>query len=160
MAPRRHIAACLRGFGSAVLGAAALWGAALPGSAKADSVSDFYAGKTLSLLAGFPPGGGYDVYVRVLARHYGRFIPGHPALVPSNMPGAGSLLAMFAASAAMEPLLGNKSALFDATKFSWIGSMSQDIAYCGVWQTPGAAKTFDEMMAKETILVGGAASAL
>ena len=88
-------------------------------------MSDFYAGKTLSLLAGFPPGGGYDTYVRVLARHYGKFIPGHPAVVPSNMPGAGSLLAanylyakappmtaltlaMFAASAAMEPLLGQQ----------------------------------------------------
>ena len=88
------------------------------------------------------------------------------------MPGAGSLtaanniyskaapdgtaLAMFAASAAMEPLLGNKAALFDATKFSWIGSMSQDVAYCGVWQTPGAATSFDEMMTKETIFGGGA----
>ena len=91
MAPLRHIAACLRGFISAVLCAGALCGVAVPGSAKADSVSDFYAGKTLSLLAGFPPGGGYDVYVRVLARHYGRFIPGHPAVVPSNMPGARSI---------------------------------------------------------------------
>jgi len=171
-----------RGFASArrwsiAVCAAAIWGAGLAGqSARADAVSDFYAGKTLSLLAGFPPGGGYDTYVRVLARHYGKFIPGHPAVVPSNMPGAGSLLAvnylyakapndgltlaMFAASAAMEPLLGNKSALFDATKFSWIGSMSQDIAYCGVWQTPGAAKTFDEMMTKETIFGGGATSAI
>jgi tripartite-type tricarboxylate transporter receptor subunit TctC len=147
--------------------------------ARADAVSDFYAGKTLTLIAGFPPGGGYDTYVRVLARHYGKFIPGHPAVVPTNMPGAGSLLsanylygkaandgltlAMFAASAAMEPLLGNKAALFDATKFSWIGSMSQDIAYCGVWQTPGAAKSFDEMLtktAKPTIFGGGATSAI
>src|SRR5437764_974596 len=92
-------------------------------TARADSVSDFYTGKTLSLVAGFPPGGGYDTYVRVLARHYGRYIPGHPSVVPSNMPGAGSLLAanhiygkaandgltiaMFASSAVMEPLLGN-----------------------------------------------------
>jgi tripartite-type tricarboxylate transporter receptor subunit TctC len=155
---------------------AALCTAAPSGAAKADSVSDFYAGKTMSLLAGFPAGGGYDTYVRVLARHYGKFIPGHPSVVPSNMPGAGSLLAanflyakapndgltlaMFAASAAMEPLLGNKSALFDAAKFSWIGSMSQDIAYCGVWQTPGAPKTFDEMMTKETIFGGGATAAI
>ena len=128
------------------------------GSARADAVSDFYSGKTLSLIAGFPPGGGYDLYVRMLARYYGRFIPGHPAVVPSNMPGAGSLLsanhiygkaandgltlAMFASSAVMEPLLGNKAALFDATKFSWIGSMSQDVSYCGVWQSPGAATSF------------------
>ncbi len=149
---------------------------ALPAPARADAVSYFYAGKTLTLIAGFPPGGGYDTYLRVLARHYGQFIPGHPAVVPTNMPGAGSLLSanylygkaandgltlgMFAASAAMEPLLGNKAALFDAAKFSWIGSMSQDIAYCGVWQSPGAPKTFEEMKTKETIFGGGATSAI
>lgn len=145
-------------------------------TARADSVSDFYAGKTLSLIVGLPPGGGYDTYVRVLARHYGRFIPGHPSIVPSNMPGAGSLLsanyiyskaapdglalAMFASSAVMEPLLGNKAALFDATKFSWIGSMSQDAAYCGVWAGADVATTFDEMMTKETIIGGGATAAI
>jgi tripartite-type tricarboxylate transporter receptor subunit TctC len=164
----------LRGVALAALGAAVLAGAA--GPAEADGVSDFYAGKTLSLLIGFPPGGGYDTYMRVLARHYGKYIPGHPSVVPSNMPGAGSLLAanylyakapndgltlaMFAASAAMEPLLGNKSALFDVTKFSWIGSMSQDVAFCGVWQSLGAPKTFDEMMTKETIFGGGATAAI
>jgi tripartite-type tricarboxylate transporter receptor subunit TctC len=158
------------------LGAAALWAAAIASPASADPVSDFYTGKTLSLVAGFPPGGGYDAYVRTLARHFGRFIPGHPSVVPSNMPGAGSLLAanylygkaspdgtvlgMFASSAAMEPLLGNKAALFDAAKFGWLGSMSQDISYCGVWQSPGAAKSFDEMLTKETIFGGGATSAI
>ena len=102
------------------------------GGARAETVADFYKGKTVSLIAGFPPGGGYDTYVRVLARHYGRFLPGQPTVVASNMPGAGSLtaanniyakyapdglaLAMFASSAAMEPLIGNKAALFDATE--------------------------------------------
>jgi tripartite-type tricarboxylate transporter receptor subunit TctC len=159
------------------LGVLALCGlAATTGLAPADAVSDFYAGKTLTLIIGFPPGGGYDSYVRVLARHYGRFIPGHPTIVASNLPGAGSLtsvnhiygkaakdgtvLAMFAASAAMEPLLGNKDAQFDVTKLSWIGSMSQDVAFCGVWQSPGAAATFDEMMTKETIFGGGAPAAI
>src|SRR5450432_1859423 len=174
MIPNGQIAGHRRGF--TPLAAALLCALATFGTAKADSVSDFYTGKTMTLLIGFPPGGGYDTYVRVLARYYGKFIPGHPAVVPSNMQGAGSLLAanylyakapndgltlaMFAASAAMEPLLGNKSALFDAAKFSWIGSMSQDIAYCGVWQTPGAAKTFDEMMTRETIFGGGATAAI
>jgi len=143
---------------------------------RADAVADFYKGKTLSLIAGFPPGGGYDTYVRILARHYGRFIPGQPLVVPSNMPGAGSLsaanhiygkaapdglsMAMFASSAAMERLLGNKAALFDETKFSWIGSMSNDVAYCGVWQGAGVPATFDEMLTKETIFGGGAAAAI
>src|SRR5262245_1234982 len=145
-------------------------------SAQADAVADFYKGKTVSLIAGFPPGGGYDTYVRVLARHYGRFIPGQPITVASNLPGAGSLnaanqiynktapdglaLAMFASSAAMEPLLGNKAAQFDNTKFSWIGSMSNDVAYCAVWRGPGVAATFDEMLSKETIFGGGAPAAI
>ncbi len=153
--------------------------AAALASAVADSVSDFYSHKTLTLVAGFPPGGGYDTYVRVLARHYGRFIPGNPSVVPSNLPGAGSMnaanhifndepndgtvLGMFASSVIMEPLLGDKAARFDPAKFSWIGSMSQDIAYCGVWQTPGAASSFADMLqpgGKETIFGGGAPAAI
>ncbi len=159
---------------AAIALAAILGVAAAP--ATAETVADFYKGKTLSLIAGFPPGGGYDTYVRVLARHYGRFLPGQPTVVASNLPGAGSLtaantiyakyapdglaLAMFASSALMEPLMGNKSALFEAMKFSWIGSMSQDVAYCGVWQHPGAAMTFEEMLTKETIIGGGAPAAI
>jgi tripartite-type tricarboxylate transporter receptor subunit TctC len=148
-------------------------------SAHADPVADFYRHKTLTLIAGFPPGGGYDTYIRVLARHFGRFIPGNPAVVPANMPGAGSMnaanqiynnqpndgsvLGEFASSVIMEPLLGDKAARFDPTKFSWIGSMSQDVAYCAVWQTPGAAATFDAIMrpgGKETIFGGGAPAAI
>src|SRR5258705_12897586 len=74
-----------------IVAAQCLVAATIP--AHADAVSDFYKGKTLSLIAGFPPGGGYDTYVRVLARHFGRFIPGQPLAVASNMPGAGSLTA-------------------------------------------------------------------
>ena len=146
--------------------------------ASADPVADFYNHKTVTLITGFPPGGGYDTYVRVLARHYGRFIPGNPSVVPSNMPGAGSMTAAnriynnetndgtilgeFASTVVMEPLLGNKAALFDPAKFSWIGSMAQDVSYCGVWQAPGAATSFDDMLRndKETIFGGGAPAAV
>jgi len=162
---------------TATIALAALFAAASsPAMAQAETAADFYKGKTVTLIAGFPPGGGYDTYVRVLARHYGRFIPGQPNVIVANMPGAGSLtaanniyakyapdglaLAMFASSAAMEPLIGNKSALFEPMKFSWVGSMSQDVAYCGVWQHPGGAMTFDEMLTKETIIGGGAPAAI
>src|SRR5262245_13047009 len=89
-----------------------------PATAKA---ADF-TGQTVTIQIGFGPGGGYDTYARVLARHYGRFIPGNPTVVPKNMPGAGSLraanyiynlgardgieLGTFAASTAMEPIMG------------------------------------------------------
>ena len=154
--------------GSLLALAALLCGLATRSSAaETDVVADFYKGKSITLIVGFPPGGGYDAYTRVLARHLGRFVPGHPNVVVSNMPGAGSLvsanfiynkaapdgltLAMFASAAAMEALLGNKSAAFDMLKFSWIGSLSQDVIYCGVWQRPGAASSFNDMMGLETI---------
>src|SRR5262245_28706624 len=161
---------------TAAIALAALLATASSNMASAETAADFYKGKTVTLIAGFPPGGGYDTYVRVLARHYGRYLPGQPNVVASNMPGAGSLtaanniyakyapdglaLAMFASSAAMEPLIGNKSALFDPAKFSWLGSMSQDVAYCGVWAHAGRATTFDEMLTKETIIGGGAPAAI
>lgn len=136
-------------------------------AAEENATADFFRGKTITLVVGFPPGGGYDTYTRVLARHLGRFVPGQPNVVVSNMPGAGSLLsanytyqkapsdglflAMFASAAAMESLLGNKAATFDMQRFSWIGSLSQDVIYCGIWQSPGAASTFADMMNVETI---------
>jgi len=52
--------------------------------------AEFYAGKSIDLLIGAPPAGGYDIYARVVGRHLGRHIPGQPTIVPKNMPGAGS----------------------------------------------------------------------
>src|SRR3954471_24015638 len=69
----------------AVLSTIALGAAALPASA-----ADFFAGKSIDMLIGAPPAGGYDIYARALARHYGRLIPGHPTVIPKNMPGASS----------------------------------------------------------------------
>ena len=133
----------------------------------ADTVADFYKGKTVTIVIGYSPGGGYDAYARALARHYGRLIPGQPNVVVQNMPGAGSMLAanhiysksvadgtvigMFASQAALEPLFGNADAKFDPAKFSWLGSMAQEVAYCGIWQTPGAPTTFEELQAKEVV---------
>jgi len=155
---------------------AALLLAASCSSVAAEPVADFYRGRTVTLLVGFPPGGGYDTNIRMLGRHIGRFIPGEPTVTISNMPGAGSLtsanylyrsapadgsvLAMFSSSSAMEAILGNKAALFDPLKFSWIGSMSQDVAFCGVWQAPGAAKSFDDMLKFESIIGGGGQAAI
>ena len=112
-----------------------------------------FKGETITIQIGYGPGGGHDTYGRALARHYGRFIPGNPNVVPKNMPGAGSLraanhvynlsaregteIALFSASTAMEPMMGNDQAKFDVTKFGWVGSMNQDISFCGVWLGPG-----------------------
>lgn len=61
--------------------------------AQAQSVEQFYTGKTINLAIGFTPGGGYDLYGRLVARHLGKHIPGKPAIVAQNMPGAGSMRA-------------------------------------------------------------------
>jgi tripartite-type tricarboxylate transporter receptor subunit TctC len=130
-----------------------------PAAAQAD-----FKGETVSIQIGYGPGGGYDTYGRALARHFGRFIPGNPNVVPKNMPGAGSLraanyvynlsardpvdIALIAASTAVEPLMGNDAAKFDVTKFGWLGSMNQDISFCGVWQAQGLPNTFQEMLKK------------
>src|SRR5213593_1297113 len=74
---------------------AALWALAFISSspAAADSVADFYHGKTISLYVSFPPGGGYDIYARVLAPHFTRHIPGNPAIVIKNMEGGSGVRA-------------------------------------------------------------------
>lgn len=141
---------------------ATLIGVALPRYVAPVAAQASFQGETISIQIGYGPGGGYDTYGRVLARHYGRFIPGHPNVVAKNMPGAGSLraanyvynltatdpvdIALFSASAAMEPLMGNEQAKFDVTKFGWLGSMNQDISFCGVWQSPGIPTSFSDML--------------
>jgi tripartite-type tricarboxylate transporter receptor subunit TctC len=131
----------------------------------AGQATDF-KGETITIQIGYGPGGGYDTYGRALARHYGRFIPGNPTVVPKNMPGAGSLraanhvynltardgteIAIFAASTAMEPLMGNDQAKFDATKFGWIGSMNQDVSFCGVWQSASMPTSIAELLKKDS----------
>jgi tripartite-type tricarboxylate transporter receptor subunit TctC len=125
----------------------------------ADSTAEFYRGKSIALLIGFGPGGGYDSYARVLARHLGKHIPGLPHVVPQNMPGAGGLaaanflynvappdgltLGMFGPFNALEPLFGNPSARFDPTKLSWIGKMDVDAGACGAWRGSGIQKLSD-----------------
>ena len=106
--------------------AVVLCGALICGApAKAQTVAEFYKGKSLDLLIGYSAGGGYDVYARLLARHLGKYIPGNPAVVPRNMDGAGSLrlanylynvapkdgLAIGALSrgAAFDPLFGSRA---------------------------------------------------
>jgi tripartite-type tricarboxylate transporter receptor subunit TctC len=144
-----------------------LLSAAIPAAAMGQPASEPFKGQTISIEIGYGPGGGYDTYARALARHYGRFIPGNPAIVPKNMPGAGSLraanyifnlapkdgteLGAWAASTVMEPLMGNDQAKFDATKFGWIGSMNQDISFCGLWVRPEGPQSFADMFKVETV---------
>jgi tripartite-type tricarboxylate transporter receptor subunit TctC len=122
-------------------------------SALAQSVEEFYKGKSITLAIGFTPGGGYDLYARHLARHMSKHIPGRPTIVPQNMAGAGSLRAAnfiytaapkdgtafgtFARTTGLNPLL-ESGATFDGTKFTWLGSVTNDISLCVTWHTSKA----------------------
>ena len=109
--------------------------------AHADDVADFYRGRQVHLVVGFGPGGGYDAYARLLARHIGKYIAGNPNVVVENMPGAGSLRAanyiysvaprdgstfgLFARDMVLVALLGSdKNVQFDPRRFTWLGSSS------------------------------------
>jgi tripartite-type tricarboxylate transporter receptor subunit TctC len=152
------------------LALAALFAAAMP--AQAQSVEEFYRGKSITLAIGFTPGGGYDLYARHLARHMGKHIPGNPTIVPQNMAGAGSLRAAnfiysaapkdgtafgtFARTTGLNPLL-ESGATFDGTKFTWIGSVTNDISLCVTWHT-SKANTWENFLKVPTALGGQAPS--
>ena len=132
---------------------------------RAQSVEEFYKGKTINLAIGFSVGGGYDLYARHLARHMGKHIPGNPTIVPQNMAGAGSLRAAnfiytaapkdgtafgtFARTTGINPLL-ESGATFDGTKFSWLGSVTDDVSsLCVTWHTT-PVKTWKDFLEKPT----------
>jgi tripartite-type tricarboxylate transporter receptor subunit TctC len=136
---------------------------------QAAAAADFYQGKTLIVVIGYSVGGGYDLYARVLARHLGKHIPGNPTIVPQNMVGAGSLRAAnyiygvapkdgtvigtFSRSLAIAPLIS--SASFDARKFTWLGSITNDVSVCITWNT-SAIKSWDDMMTRQFVAGGEA----
>lgn len=137
-------------------------------AATAAPAADFYTDKTIEFMIGANPGGGHDIYARALARHMGRHIPGHPTIVPKNLPGAGSAKAtafvhsvaakdgtvMGAAfpGAIMEPLLGERTkALYDPPKLQYIGTADNGTRTCITWHA-ARTKTFEDAMRGKTIL--------
>jgi tripartite-type tricarboxylate transporter receptor subunit TctC len=142
-----------------------------PNVAFADAVADFYRGKQISVLIGYPPGGGYDLFARALARHMPKYIPGNPAVISRNMPGAGSLVATnyiantaprdgteFAAVGREIPtagLFGDRNARFDATELNWIGNTESTVTFCGAWHTTGLTSARE--LFERPLVVGGTA---
>jgi tripartite-type tricarboxylate transporter receptor subunit TctC len=158
--PRLHFSAAL---------AAAYLASAAVSTAHAQTPAEFYRGRTIELHIGSSIGGGYDLHGRLLARHMPKHIPGNPAIVPKNVEGGGGLrlpnLLYNAAprdgtvfgnmlrSVSFEPMFGNKSAQFDATKFTWIGSASSEVSICVAWHTTGV-RTLNDLLTTD-LVVGG-----
>lgn len=119
------------------------------GIARADDIEAFYKGLTMPLIIGYSAGGGYDLYARVLARYFGKHVPGNPTIVPQQMEGAGSLRAAnyifsaapkngsvigtFSRSMGISPLIDKAN--FDSRKFTWLGSITDDNTVCLTWNT-------------------------
>ena len=125
------------------------WG----GGAAAQEPAAFYKGNTVTMIIGASPGGGYDTYARLVARHIGRHIPGSPTVNVQTMPGAGGIRAAnflaqqapkdgtaittFAGGPILEPLIGGRKYDYDSSKFTWIGAASKDTGLCVAWgQSP------------------------
>jgi len=135
----------------------------------AQSAVDFYKSRSIDLYIGYSTGGAYDLYARVIGRHLGAHIPGHPTLVPRNLEGAGSLrLANFlyrvapqdgsafgtiGRGIAFDPLLIGQGDAFDAQKFGWVGSANNEVSVC-VARTDSGIARFEDLFTKE-LTVGG-----
>jgi tripartite-type tricarboxylate transporter receptor subunit TctC len=133
---------------------------------------DFYAGKSITMLVGSAAGGGYDVYSRLIARHWQNHIPGHPSIVIRNMPAAGSLVAMNSLANAspkdgttiaavqnhigIEPIMGLTgrvdNAKYDGRAVNWIGSAATEVPVVVAWHTSGFNEFAD--LQKREMLVG------
>jgi tripartite-type tricarboxylate transporter receptor subunit TctC len=137
--------------------------AAVPAAAQTPSL----AGKNVTMLIGFGPGGGYDAWGRVVARHIGRHLPGTPNVVPQNMPGGGSfnaanhiytvapkdgtVLGIIARDAALGPLTGAPGARFDPLKISWIGTPTTETNVC-IATDRAKVKTVKDLYETELII--------
>ena len=142
---------------------ASIW----PALTQADEIADFYKGKTVELQIGFGPGGGNDVWGRMVSRHLPRHLPGNPTFIPKNVPAAGSLLVannlynvapkdgsalgMIARGIPFEPLFGGQGTQFDALKFNYLGSPSYDSNMCAVWHEH-PAKTAQDLFTVPTVI--------
>ena len=131
--------------------------------AHADPISDFYRGRSISLILSAGAGGGYASYAQAFAPYFSAHIPGNPNIIIQNMPGGGGIRAMLYlnsvapkdgttlglvhSSVPFAPLYGTKSASFDPRAMNWIGSIDASTGICVTWHTSGIA-TWQDMLTK------------
>jgi tripartite-type tricarboxylate transporter receptor subunit TctC len=143
-------------------------------SATAQTPAEKFKGKTFEVIVGYDTGGGYDIYARALARHIGKHLPGKPAVIVKNMPGAqtrtaanflyniapkdGTVIGTVARGLPTDELLGSGGIRFESTKFNWIGSMNNEVSVGVAWHT-SPIKTFEDTKQREMI-VGAIADSL
>ncbi len=149
-----------------LLGAGLLFAAAAGAPAQAQSVAEFYRGKTINMLIGVGVGGEYDLQARLVARHIGKHIPGNPNVVPQNMVGAGGInmannlyntaprdgttIGMMGNNFPASQAVGAKNVKFDAGKMQWLGTIAPVVETMAVWHTAGV-KSVADLRKQETI---------
>src|SRR5262249_25812193 len=135
--------------------------------AHADDVADFYAGKTFTVTVGFSPGGIFDLYARILARHIGQHIPGKPNVIVQNLPGAGgrrlanafqlvgpndgTALGITTPGIVSDQVMNAEGVQYDLQKFHWIGSPADEVNVLWVWHTT-PVKTVEDVRQREVPL--------
>src|SRR5918996_449844 len=132
--------------------------------------SNFYDGKTIRIIVGFSPGGGYDALARMLSRHMPKYIPGHPTILVENMTGAGSLLAAnhiykvakpdgltmghFSGGFAFNQIMDQPGVGFDAQKFVYVGAVARDESAIALTKASGISSIEQWMSAKTPVKMG------
>jgi tripartite-type tricarboxylate transporter receptor subunit TctC len=157
---------------AAAIAAVALLALELPATAQeTQSVQAFYAGKTIKLIVGLPPGGGADAYARLVQRHLGRHIAGTPAILIQNMPGAGSLrsvmalnaspedgtvMAHFSSALLSEAITAPERVRVDFRNYAWLGNVSEDVRVCYLRSASGI-RDWRDMIARNQVVFGATA---
>jgi tripartite-type tricarboxylate transporter receptor subunit TctC len=148
---------------------------AAPIAAQAQTVAEFYRGKTVNVYIGVGVGGEYDIQARLVARHLGKHIPGNPTVVPQNMTGAGGLrminylyniapkdganIGMIANAFPAIQAAGIAGVQFDAAKMQWIGSIAAAVETMAVWHTTGV-KSIEDARHREVVAGASARGAI
>jgi len=137
------------------------------GTAQADAISDFYKKTQVKVIVGSSSGGGYDTYARTLARHFNRHIPGKPRMIVQNMIGAGGIIASnyvygigpqdgsiigaVQRTIPLDQLMGHKGPKYDATKFQWLGSATNEAGVLAVLKS-AKVKSLEDAFKVKAIL--------
>ena len=142
--------------------------------AQAQSLDTFFQAQPFTILVGYPPGAGYDLYARLIASRIGQYLPGKPKVVVQNMPGAGSLtsanhlynvarqdgsiVGTFSRGVTMLPLIDSTGVRYDSLKFNWVGSPTGEVSLAIAWHESGVNKFEDLRTRGMTSATSGAGS--
>jgi tripartite-type tricarboxylate transporter receptor subunit TctC len=130
------------------------------------ALASFYAGRAMRIIVPYAPPSGFDLYARVLAKHIGKYIPGHPTMTVQTVPGAGGLnaiqsilnvaprdgstIALILPPNTTDPILNPDTAKFDPTTFDWLGSIASEVSTCGIWSDRFKAR--DDLTSREFVM--------